>query len=61
MKWFEGKKTYIISALMAATSLMHLINGDATLQEFIMSDQVTTLMEALGLGTLRSGIARRIG
>ncbi len=61
MQWFQGRKTYIISALMAATSLMHLINGDATLQEFIMSDQVTTLMEALGLGTLRAGIARRVG
>lgn len=60
MKWLNGKKTYMVAGLMAAVTLLQLITGEATLQEFIMSEHVTTLMEALGLGTLRAGVAKRL-
>jgi hypothetical protein len=61
MHWLIGKKTYIVAGLMAAVTLLQLITGETTLQEFIVSEQVTTLLEAVGLGTLRAGVARRIG
>ena len=60
MSWLKGKKTYIVSALMATVTLLQLIAGETTLQEFIMSEHVTTLIEAMGLGTLRAGIASRL-
>lgn len=61
MKWLTGKKTYIVAGLMVAVTLLQLITGETTLQEFVMSEHVTTLMEAVGLGTLRAGVAKRIG
>ena len=61
MNWLKGKKTYIVSILMATVTLLQLITGETTLQEFIMSEHVTTLIEAVGLGTLRVGIASRLG
>ncbi|MCH7622897.1 MAG: hypothetical protein IIB46_02315 [Nitrospinae bacterium] len=61
MNWLKGKKTYIVSILMATVTLLQLITGETTLQEFIMSEHVTTLIEAVGLGTLRAGIASRLG
>ncbi len=60
MNWMKGKKTYIVSMLMATVTLLQLITGETTLQEFIMSEHVTTLIEAVGLGTLRAGIASRL-
>ena len=60
MKWLNGKKTYIVAGLMATVTLFQLITGETTFQEFIMSEHVTTLMEAAGLGTLRAGFAKRI-
>lgn len=61
MNWLNGKKTYLVAGLMVAVTLLQLITGDATLQEFIMSEHITTLLEAVGLGTLRAGVAKRIG
>jgi hypothetical protein len=61
MKWLQGKKTYIVSGLMAIVTLLQLLAGETTLQEFVMSEHVTTLIEAVGLGTLRAGIAGRLG
>ncbi len=57
MKWLKGKKTYIVSGLMVAVTLLQMLAGETTLQEFIMSEHVVTLIEATGLGTLRAGIA----
>lgn len=37
MNWLKGKKTYIVSMLMATVTLLQLITGETTLQEFIMS------------------------
>ncbi len=61
MNWLNGKKTYLVSGLMVAVTLLQLITGQTTLQEFILSEHITTLLEAVGLGTLRAGIAQRIG
>lgn len=60
MNWLKGKKTYIVAALMATVTLLQLLTGETTLQEFIMSEHVTTLIEAMGLGTLRAGLASRL-
>ncbi|MBC8287636.1 MAG: hypothetical protein H8E42_09225 [Nitrospinae bacterium] len=56
MNWLKGKKTYIISALMVMTSLIHLVSGDLTLVEFLNGEQIINLFEALGLTTLRAGV-----
>jgi len=56
MNWLNGKKTYIVSALMALTSLVNLMTGDLTLMEFLNGEQMISLFEALGLTTLRAGI-----
>lgn len=60
MKWLQGKKTYIVAGLMAIVTLLQLLTGETTLQEFILSEHVTTLIEAVGLGTLRAGMASRL-
>ena len=58
MNWLNGKKTYIISILMALVSLMHLVTGELTLVEFISGEQMMNLFEALGLTTLRVGVVK---
>lgn len=58
MNWLNGKKTYIISALMVVVSLMHLITGDLTLVEFLKGEQVINLFEAVGLTTLRVDVGQ---
>jgi hypothetical protein len=60
MNWLKGKKTYIVSGLMVLVTLIQWLVGETTLQEFILSEHVTTLIEAVGLGTLRAGIASRM-
>ena len=54
--WLNRKKTYIVSALMALASLVHLVTGNLIPVEFISSDRMMNLFEALGLITLRAGI-----
>jgi len=58
MNWLNGKKTYIISALMVLVSLVHLVTGNLTPMEFISSDHMMNLLEALGFTTLRVGIQK---
>jgi len=58
MNWLNGKKTYIVSGLMALVSLVHLVTGNLTPMDFISSDHMMTLLEALGLTTLRVGIQK---
>ena len=58
MNWLNGKKTYIISALMVVVSLMNLITGDLTLVEFLKGEQMINLFEAVGLTTLRVGVGQ---
>jgi hypothetical protein len=56
MSWFIGKKTYIVSILMLFVSSLNLITGDFSLNEFISSDSMTLLLEAMGLSALRAGV-----
>ena len=58
--WLRGKKTYFVSGLMALTALSHLVTGEITFLQFVTGEHVTTLLEAIGLGTLRAGIAKRL-
>lgn len=57
MDWLKGKKTYIIAGLMVVAALLNLITGDMGLAEFVTSDHLNTLLEGVGLGTLRAGVA----
>jgi hypothetical protein len=56
MSWFIGKKTYNFSILMFSVSLLNLITGDISLNEFIFRDSMTLFLEAMGLSALRAGV-----
>ena len=60
MNWLNGKKTYLVSGMMIATSILNLITGDLSLIEFVSSPHLNTLLEGLGLGTLRAGVSRSL-
>ncbi len=57
MIWLQGKKTYLIAGLMVLVSLIHLILGEVSLAEFVAGEHVNTLLEGVGLGTLRAGVS----
>ena len=61
MQWLKGKKTYIIAGLMATASLIHLLSGDMSLADFVTSEHLNTLLEGVGLGTLRAGLSGNRG
>ncbi len=61
MYWLKGKKTYLIAGLMVLVSMLHLITGDMSLAEFVTSEHVNTLLEGVGLGTLRAGVSKTPG
>jgi hypothetical protein len=61
MNWLKGKKTYIIAGMMSSVSLIHLISGDVGLSEFVASEHINTLLEGVGLGTLRAGVSDKRG
>lgn len=58
MQWLQGRKTYVIASLMVAASLIHLISGDIGLAEFAASEHLNTLLEGVGLATLRAGVSK---
>lgn len=61
MEWLRGKKTYIISALMACVGLVDMVTTDLSFSgviDFITSGNIQTLLEAAGLSSLRAGIAK---
>ncbi|NIQ04062.1 MAG: hypothetical protein GWM98_29900 [Nitrospinaceae bacterium] len=61
MNWLQGKKTYIVSGLMVMASLTNLIAGDMGVVEFFSSSHLNTLLEGIGLGTLRAGVSKTHG
>jgi len=61
MQWLKGKKTYIIAGLMVAVSIIHLLSGDMGFVEFATSEHLNTLLEGIGLGTLRAGVTGNRG
>jgi len=56
MSWLNGKKTYVVSALMVLISSLNLFIGDISLIEFMSSDSMALLLEAMGLSALRAGV-----
>ena len=58
MQWLQGKKTYVIASLMVAVSLTQLLSGDIGLAEFAASEHLNTLLEGVGLATLRAGVSK---
>jgi len=61
MNWLRGKKTYIIASLMVSVSLVHLFLGDMSFIEFASGEHLNTLLEGVGLGTLRAGVSGNRG
>ncbi|MDH3257358.1 MAG: hypothetical protein OEM27_07055 [Nitrospinota bacterium] len=59
MYWLKGKKTYIVAGLMVLTSLVHLLSGDMGFAELVTSEHFNTLLQGLGLGTLRAGVSKK--
>lgn len=56
-EWLKGKKTYILVALGVLTLVVQFLSGDISFIEFVTSESVITLIELLGIGTLRAGVA----
>jgi len=58
MNWLNGKKTYLAAGLMVLSSLLHLVTGDLGFGEFFTSPHLNTLLEGIGLGSLRAGVSK---
>jgi len=58
LNWLKGKKTYIVSligAIIAVGSLLlKVLNGEP-----VSMDDVIVILELLGIGGLRAGIAKK--
>lgn len=52
----SGKKTYLISMAIVAQQLIKVYYGDMNLYEFMVSPELTTAAEGLGLASLRAGV-----
>jgi hypothetical protein len=57
--WLAGKKTYIVSTILVILSLLKLMGVDVPGVE--LKDPLQTLLEGLGLGTLRAGLSKNQG
>lgn len=56
MDWLKGRKTYLTSVLMLFISFLNFSTGNISLHEFVSSDSMTWVLEAVGLSTLRAAI-----
>ena len=54
----RGMKTYIIAALMGIAGVVQILTGDISGWAAI-ADNLNIFLEALGLGALRAGVAKR--
>lgn len=52
----EGKKTYIVAAILIATAVLAWVNGEASLFE-----SAEAILVALGLGFVRAGVKTDTG
>lgn len=52
MSWFDGKKTYLV----AAVALIYLVGSD--LGWWPLNQEVLGILGALGLASLRAGVAK---
>lgn len=53
MEWLKGKKTYLIAAVIILTALGQILTGDVTIAQALV-----LVLEGLGLGALRLGVAK---
>jgi len=57
MSWLKGKKTYIISGLLLLVGVFKVVVGDMGVMELLQSQALFDILGALGLASLRSGVA----
>lgn len=57
-EFLKGRKTYIVAALMFLVALVDVLSGDMTIAEFFKSPELIRVLEALGLISIRAGIAK---
>jgi hypothetical protein len=55
-KMVYWKKTYNVLIFMFSLSLINLITGDISLNEFLFIDSMTLFLEAKGILALRAGV-----
>lgn len=56
--FLNGKKTYILAALVVLASLVRLATGDVTLSEFLNSPDLMTLLGGLSIASMRAAVAK---
>lgn len=53
----QGRKTYIVSALLVLVAVVDLLTGDMSLVEFLNEPNLIVLLNGLGLAALRAGVS----
>lgn len=53
MNILEGKKTYLVATLIVISGVLSYVTGEMTLEQAILA-----VLNGLGLGSLRAGIAK---
>lgn len=56
MDFIKGKKTYLVAGLLILVGLVQALSGEASAWQGVL-DNVLILLNGLGLGFLRAGIA----
>lgn len=51
LDWLRGKKTYLVAASLVLAGVVQIIDGDT-------QGGIETILQALGLSTLRAGVAK---
>lgn len=57
--FLQGRKAYIIAALLAVVSLIRLATGEITIGDFLNSPDVVILLNAAGLAATRAAISKQ--
>jgi len=55
-KSLQGKKSYIVSALLVAVAVVNFLAGDATLSQVLSDPNLLVLLNGLGLASLRASV-----
>ena len=61
MEWLKGKKTFLVAILMVAIGGIDMLTTDMSMggaMAWLTSDSAMTVLEGLGLGFLRAGVAK---
>ena len=58
MTFLAGYKTYIVAALMVLVGVVHAISGDTTLTQLLNDPNLLVVLNGLGFGFLRAGVAK---